>query len=121
MELVYLSGMKKLVLILILFISISCSNEKLQGNFKLVELGGDSTFVLDNHYFLFNDNEFEEYLLLENNKKNTLKSHTIKYGYNSFSFERNDTIFGFKYKAVNDTLTLTSEVNGFEFTLIKSN
>ena len=113
--------MKKLILILTLFASFSCSSEKLSGNFKLIEFGGDSTFVLDNHYFLFDNNQFEEYLLLENGQKEILESKPIKYGFNSYSFERNDTVFGFKYKVVNDTLTLTSKINGFQLSLLKTN
>lgn len=113
--------MKKLLLILTLFASFSCSSEKLSGNFKLIEFNGDSTFVLDNHYFLFNNNQFEEYLLLENGNKDIIQSYSVQYGFNSYSFERNDTVFGFKYKVVNDTLTLTSKINGFQVSLLKTN
>ena len=112
--------MKKLLLIPFITILISCSNEVLDGKYRVIGYNKESTLHFE-QYFTFKGNEFRSYMI-EDGKKIFYDDSLNIITYNddnTFTHSFKDSIYTFKYSLEKDSLKL--EIGGNVINLIRWN
>ena len=109
--------------LIILILLTTCYQPIPDGEYRLINWNGQTDY-LPKQYFTFRGNEFGAFVIDEHGEhgdKIEYGTKLIEYQTNNiFSFQRNDTIYSWKYFLNNDTLTMKSQITNMYIICLKS-
>ena len=109
--------------LIILILLTTCYQPVPDGEYRLINWNGQTDY-LPKQYFTFSGNEFGAFVIDEHGEhadKIDYGTKLIEYQTNNiFSFQRNDTIYSWKYFLNNDTLTMKSQITNMYIICLKS-